>query len=189
MSDKKNFAVAVSVKRRNKKPTMSPPKTPSTESMPMFASGGEASSESTSLSTKLDQILAEHDHNEVMEYMAGRMRMAEGGEAEMPFDGSMDEESSIADSIMKRRKYAQGGEVDLSMNADEEPNHEDDLSFEALKKENYSESEGLEDLDSPEDSNEHGDMRESSEEDDRDMISSIRKKMRMRNPGKQYSAE
>jgi len=55
---------------------------------------------------------------------------------------------SVSDQIMRRKKmYAEGGEVDLSENADEEPNHEDDLSFNALKKENYSETPGLDDLD------------------------------------------
>ena len=53
----------------------------------------------------------------------------------------------IADMIRARKKYAEGGQVDLSENADEDKNLEDDLSFEALKKENYSESEGLKDLD------------------------------------------
>jgi len=106
----------------------------------------------------------------------------------MPYSGHMDEDfPSIARAIMHKMKqmadggmaYADGGEVDLSENADEEPNHEDDLSFEALKKENYSESEGLEHMGSPHDSNLHG--HELSDEDAYDMVDSIRKKMRMKN--------
>lgn len=103
---------------------------------------------------------------------------ADGGEIS-PEDEQMDElHSSIASAIMaKRRKMAEGGEVDLSINADEEPNHEDQESFEALKKENYSESAGLEKLDQPSDSNLHHVMLDS---DEHDMISAIRRKMKSR---------
>ncbi len=85
--------------------------------------------------------------------------------------------TEIVDAIMrKRQKYASGGEVDLSRNADEDPNMEDQLSYEALKKENYSESEGLAQLNQPEDSNEHGhDMRD---EDSFDMIEKMRRKIK-----------
>jgi len=93
---------------------------------------------------------------------------------QMLADGGMiDEESeiehaaSIAAAIMaKRRKmYAKGGEInedggpilsegatdsddsdmsDLDRNAQEDQNHEDQLSFDALRKENYSEPSALE---------------------------------------------
>lgn len=77
-------------------------------------------------------------------------------------------EGDMVSKIMNRRKMmAEGGMVDLSENADEEYNHADADNFAALKKENYSESDGLDDLTSPMDSNEHGDM-----------ISKIRSKMR-----------
>lgn len=123
------------------------------------------------------------------EYMADHF--AEGGEAEGHYE-------SVSDAIMakKRKKYADGGMVDLDENAREEPNNEDDMSFEALKKENYSEEAGLEHMGSPEDSNEHGhDLPDEDEHgkhsqfsegeefherdaDDTDMLHHIMKKMR-----------
>lgn len=75
-------------------------------------------------------------------------------------------------------------QADLSRNADEDANEEDQMSFQSLKKENYSESEGLNQLDSPEDSNLHGDDEESEAENDHDesMVDKIRRKMRMKSP-------
>lgn len=120
---------------------------------------------------------------------------AEGGMIENP-DIDLDEmederHSSIAAAIMaKRQKMADGGilshdsiysdesdQADLSRNADEDANEEDQLSFNALRKENYSESEGLEQLDSPMDSNEHG---HDIDSDRHDMVSRIRSKMKSR---------
>jgi hypothetical protein len=102
---------------------------------------------------------------------------AKGGEIE-PHELMSDDErsSSIADAIMKKRHKAKmmadGGMVDLEANSEEQPNNEDDYSFNAVKKEAY-------DLDQlgpdPMDSNEHGDDIES---DKNDMVSQIRKKMR-----------
>jgi hypothetical protein len=70
-------------------------------------------------------------------------------------------------------------QADLSRNADEDANEEDQLSFNALRKENYSETEGLDDLgDQPHDSNLKGDDKEDSEHDKHDMVESIRKKMK-----------
>jgi hypothetical protein len=126
--------------------------------------------------------------------------MAEGGRAGGDMDSWDDDghEDSIAAAIMARRdrlhaeidsgahdldsavRMAEGGEVDLSLNADEEPNNEDQMSFEALKKENYSETPGLEELDQPHDSNEHGDEREDESENKHDRVSSIRSKMMAR---------
>lgn len=95
--------------------------------------------------------------------------------------------------------YAEGGEIlshgsmdsddsdqaDLSRNADEDANEEDQSSFNALRKENYSESEGLRQLDQPDDSNEHGDKREDDREDRHDRVSAIRSKMSQRRQFKQ----
>lgn len=119
-------------------------------------------------------------------------------------EADMEHEDSVAAAIMARRDkmksmhsdsdedrmvmMARGGEIhshdsiysddssqaDLSRNADEDANEEDQLSFNALRKENYSESEGLEQLDSPMDSNEQDDDIES---DKHDMVSQIRSKM------------
>ncbi len=105
---------------------------------------------------------------------------------------ALDHASSIVAGVMAhRKKMAAGGEIkshdsiysddssqaDLSRNADEDANEEDQLSFNALRKENYSESEGLAQLDSPDDSNEDG--REISH-DKNDMIGAIRSKMKKR---------
>lgn len=154
------------------------------------AFGGELYEKHAELSKDFDELLAKHDHNAVMEYMAGRF-MAHGG---MPYEGSMDEDfpeieademmhedsedemlpDSIADAVMaKRKKYADGGMVDLEKNSEEDKNNEDDLSYEAILKEQYD----LSQLDEqPHDSNEHGDELEDA--DEHDMVSSVRKKMR-----------
>lgn len=121
------------------------------------------------------------------EIMADHIEMlAEGGMAEE----EEEHHDSMAASIMAKRSrhpsqmsdsdidemmhlYASGGEVDLSLSHDEEPNNEDQMSFEALKKENYNDS----DLDVEQlmDSNEHSDE---ISHDRHDMIDSIRRKMK-----------
>lgn len=102
-----------------------------------------------------------------------QMMMAEGGEIlsdrdynDIKSHGSMDSDDS--------------DQVDLSRNADEDANEEDQASFESLMKENYSETAGLNQLDSPMDSAQHGDSREAGEENDHDEddIKAIRKNMR-----------
>ncbi len=135
-----------------------------------------------------ESLFAEHDRPHPK--LKG---LAEGGMAEQ----EEDHHDSITAAIMAKRNrlhdmidsgamdedhaaeaMAEGGEVDLSINADEEPNHEDQLSFEALKKENYSESPALDDLDQPSDSNEEGDDREDERSDKHDRVSSIMSKMK-----------
>lgn len=74
-------------------------------------------------------------------------------------------------------------QADLSRNADEDANEEDQASFNALRKENYSESDGLDELDSPKDSNTKG--HELSDEDENDMVDSVRRKM---NKDRQFKA-
>lgn len=66
-------------------------------------------------------------------------------------------------------------QADLKRNAEEDANMEDRSSFNAMRKENYSESEGLSQLDQPSDSNEHGHEIDS---DKHDMIDMIRSKMK-----------
>lgn len=113
--------------------------------------------------------------------------MAEGGSVQDEED--MEEDASMAASIMSKRRMARGGKIlskdalesddsdqaDLSRNADEDQNLEDQASFEALMKENYNESEGLDELDQPDDSNLIGD---DIDADEHDMVSSIRKKIK-----------
>lgn len=105
----------------------------------------------------------------------------------------IEHDASIAGAIMKRRKMADGGilshdsiysddsdQADISRNADEDANEEDQLSFNALRKENYNESEGLKQMNSPKDSNEHGHNLPDEDRHDRDMISAIRSRMKKR---------
>ncbi len=124
--------------------------------------------------------------------------MAEGGMTDHEDMGhdememEMDHHDSIAAAIMARRdrlhaeidsgahdldeavKMAEGGEVDLGDSHVEEPNNEDQMSFEALKKENYNSSDL--DMDQPDDSNEIGDEREENTSDPHDMVDKIRRK-------------
>lgn len=131
---------------------------------------------------------------------------AQGGEVSIEHD-MMDQpeeeqetihDASVAAAIMRRRKYAHGGEIhshdsiysddsdmaDVSRNADEDANEEDQTSFNALRKENYSETEGLNQLTQPEDSNMIDNPREDHEENihDRSIVGKIRSSMRKRSP-------
>lgn len=133
-------------------------------------------------------------------------RMADGGEVEEDHHDSIAaaimarrnrlhaEIDSGAHDMDHAAKMAEGGEIlshdsiysddsdqaDLSRNADEDANEEDQLSFNALRKENYSESEGLDQLDSPMDSAQHGDEREDTESDKHDKIEAMRRRMNVR---------
>ncbi len=98
------------------------------------------------------------------------MNMAEGGEIHSK--GSWD-------------THEDADQADLSRNADEDANEEDQMSFGALRKENYNESEGLDQLDNPRDSAQHGDSEEHDSEDAHDMVSKIMAKM---NKKRQFSA-
>jgi len=93
--------------------------------------------------------------------------MAEGGEiledsGDILSHGSMDSDNS--------------DQADMSRNHDEDANEEDQASWNALRKENYNDSDL--DVDSNMDSGQHGDEREDQEENKHDMVSSIRKKMK-----------
>lgn len=125
-----------------------------------------------------DEIEAPHSAGPLdmeRQHNNGRPAYAKGGEIE-------DHYESIADAILaKKRKskmMAEGGQVDLSRNADEDLNFEDQQSFKAGRKENYSESEGLAQLDSPMDSNEHSPEHEEMDVNDKDIVESIRRKKR-----------
>lgn len=139
---------------------------------------------------------------------------ADDSEDQPEHEEEMEHASSIAAAIMSKERreklnsgspdmdeaemYAEGGEIashesiysddsdqaDLSRNADEDANEEDQLSFNALRKENYSESEGLDELDSPMDSAQHGDEEESESENtrSRNIADKIRMQMKKRSP-------
>lgn len=98
--------------------------------------------------------------------------------------------ASIIESIMAKRRMAKGGEilseddievsdseqVDLSENAEEEANMLDRLNFNALRKEIYAESDALDEMDQPRDSNLKG--HDMDDENDRSIVSAIRRKMK-----------
>lgn len=141
---------------------------------------------------------ANEDHDEEMNAAS----FAEGGHIGESQDNYADdgEHDSIAAACMARRDrlhaeidsgahdldeaamMAEGGEVDLSINHDEEPNNEDQMSFQALKKENYNSS-NL-DVEQPEDSNLMGDSEEDESENKHDRISAIRSRMAKRQFGR-----
>jgi len=118
-------------------------------------------------------------------------KMARGGEVSPEEEMEEEHHDSMAAAIMAKRHkeqhgadsdsdiehemyMAEGGMADLHSEHEEEPNNEDQMSFEALKKENYNSSDL--DIDQPEDSNEHG--HDLEDEDEHDMVSSIRRKMK-----------
>lgn len=195
----------------------------------MMADGGEVAGWADGRDT-IDSEIDQYDKHDRSEQSISR-EPVEGWTDEEDTADHEDHPMSVAESIMKRKGYAAGGEVDgnkksfysgmmskkkfasggevddlepfeieghekpedgeadVARNAREDQNHEDDQSFKALRKENYSEQSGLDDLDQPEDSNETGDSRERSEEDEHDMIGKIRKGMKMRKVGQRYSQE
>lgn len=108
---------------------------------------------------------------------AKKRKMASGGEV-MPADFMEDEEraESIAEAIMqKRRKFAEGGMVDLESNSEEKPNEYDELNADAAGKEQYDDSQISP---QPTDSNETGDTEEEDSENKNDMVSMIRRKLK-----------
>lgn len=125
----------------------------------------------------------EHDE-ELHDSIAAAIMAKKDRESRMDSDSDIDEQMMLAnggeihshDSIYSD----DNDQVDLSRNADEDANEEDQLSFNALRKENYSESAGLRQLNQPNDSNLHGDDEESDSENKHDMVNVIRRKMSMR---------
>lgn len=139
------------------------------------------------VSTHID----EHQRPPKKQYMSSKNEMlANGGDVE-----EMDHHPSIAIAIMaKRKKMAEGGILsedsidsdhsdmaDLNHNAEEDANMEDQLSFNALRKENYDEEDALDHATQPMDSNLHDPEHEDMDVDDRDMVAKIRRSMRMKN--------
>lgn len=166
----------------------------SEEEMDMMAEGGMAGTGKPVGEDFVHEHEADADNARTEEEMSMRSRnkaIADGGSidetenrrGQREIDLEHDREQlahggSIADNIMAKKRakmYADGGQVDLEENAEEGKNLEDDLSFDALRKELY-------DVDSsihgqPMDSNEHGDAIDS---DEHDMIDKIRSRMKSR---------
>lgn len=120
--------------------------------------------------------LMESPKEEMLE--SARHEAMESPEMERREHRMMDE--SLSDKIRRRRRMmAEGGmvhdsEADLQRNANEELNNEDQLSFEAARKNTYYDLDQVEEQ--PEDSNMHG--HEMDDEMDMDMVGKIRSKMR-----------
>lgn len=137
-----------------------------------LADGGEVSEEransiAAAIMTKLRHGEMDSDSDEDIE-----INMFEGGEITR-HSGSYNGEDSL-------ETHEDEDQVDLRRNAEEDANMEDQSSYDAMRKENYSESEGLSKMSQPTDSNETGDEREHDEEDEHDMVSQIRRKMKSR---------
>lgn len=149
--------------------------------MPAYAEGGRIE--------PMDEEEMEHYDSMAAAIMAKRDRQAAMSDSED--DSQEHAELPKEDHQEDMPEFAKGGpikshpsiysddssEVDLSRNADEDANEEDQLSFNALRKENYDESDALNKLDQPEDSNEHGDEREDRAENKLDKVDRIMSKM------------
>lgn len=126
-----------------------------------------------------DEEEMEHHDSIAAAIMAKKDREAMHG---ADSDSDIDHEMMMAEGGRIHSKGSWGthedvDQADLSRNADEDANEEDQMSFGALRKENYSESEGLDQLDQPHDSNLHGDSEEKDSENKHDMVSRIMAKM------------
>lgn len=82
--------------------------------------------------------------------------------------------ASVAQNIRNRKKFADGGMVDIKQNAVEGENEADEFNMDAAGKENYSEASGLDELDYDTDKSIGDDI----ESDLHDMVSKIRSKMK-----------
>lgn len=153
-----SLAIAYSIQRKNKRKKM--------------AEGGKVEEKQF----EIDEVDAKGNKIEPKKPLI--IEQVSDGEMERQERAARDHkhDSSVVEAIMRRRKkMADGGEVDLEENAKEQPNLEDQLSYEALHGENYSEQSALDDLDQPEDSNQHGDDIDS---DIHDMVDAIRRKIK-----------
>lgn len=136
----------------------------------MMASGGpvDLDEEAPHSGETMEDMLRRH---------ADEIRGLSSDDDSMEVPHESEKPHSMAEAIMRKRKMADGGQVDLEANSEESPNMEDKYSFEANGKEQYD----LDQLSSqPSDSNESGDSRESDSEnkDDESLISQIRAKLK-----------
>lgn len=88
-----------------------------------------------------------------------------------------EEDEDLSDSIMRKR-YADGGMVDLEEESEEQPNEYDDLNEDAADMPQYDDDQLS---DQPMDSNEHGDEYDDRDKSDQyDMIEKMRQRIKMR---------
>jgi len=119
-----------------------------------------------------------HDRNADDQDMDMDLDMMDGSPSmshELSADDSEESSPSIAQTIMRRKKYADGGMVDLDDNATEDGNDADEDNHNAYKKENYSEKSGLNDLDYDTSESDGDDLKDEDEHGE-SMIDSIRRK-------------
>jgi hypothetical protein len=196
-----NLAIAFSVQRKNKAKKMADGGEVEPETIPDYSHGGtkpnpkyksdKLPGSSLPPSGKQDTgyvnkayggVIGAEDDNAVSpeprkpddhrlpedEYMADHF--SEGGDVE---------HESMVDAIMAHRAHAKlmadGGEVDLEANALEGPGEDDTQNLEASKKESYDDRQISA---QPDDSNEHGDNLADADENDRDMVSAIIRKLK-----------
>ena len=148
-----------------------------------YASGGNVDETDSELSSRPDKGYG------AIIYKPGK---AEGGMIDSD-EVEEDHHDSIAAAIMAKTdrmrggsdsdedaqmRMAEGGEVDLDLNAEEQPNGYYGRNEDDTLKENYDSD--MDGISQPQDSNEHADTREADEENLHDMVSKIRAKMNMR---------
>lgn len=152
-------------------------KSPSTEIDEDFSTEDKATANNAGTSEEMNMhqessndplgVNAEHGEDD-----EDALLMAQGGEVE-------DHYESIADAILsKKRKVKQmsdGGQVDLEANSRESNNVEDDLSFNALLKEQYDDSQLSR---QPMNSNEHSPEHDEVDVNDRSLVGQIRRKIK-----------
>ena len=148
-----------------------------------FQNEGRASEDNSRDRTEMDMETIKHPDEDGEFGSSDEEKAAYMADGGMVYDGHMDEEPphSLAEAIMRHRRakaMADGGMVDLEANSREDKNNEDDLSYNALLKEQYDDSQISA---QPEDSNEHG--HDLSDEDEHDMVPMIRRKMKMKRMG------
>lgn len=87
--------------------------------------------------------------------------------------GEIMKRKSMIDAIMDKKRYANGGQVDIGSNNEEQPNSYYEQNEDYALKENYDET--MESMSQPTDSNEH---RPDITKDEYDMIDAIRRKIK-----------
>lgn len=160
-----SIAIALGVQRKNKK---------------KMAMGGKAEADHSPNLEIIDERYPAPDKKDFMskDWSGGSAPARKPDDMRLPmaeYMASRFAKGGVAEAIMRKKMMAEGGEVDLAENAEEHDNETDDLNLDALGKENYSESAGLDDLDY-DTSVSKGDML--SDEDAHDMISAIRRRMK-----------
>lgn len=143
--------------------------------MKMMAEGGPTDYDKETKDME-DEIDHDEDPSVEQEDVSPDLAMAEGGEVEN------EAHASLASAIMAKRRMAEGGMVDLDINAEEQPNNEDDMSFNALKKENYSEQNALDEATDPMDSNMDEPKHDPVDVHARGLVDAIRAKMKKKSP-------